>query len=308
MKPSISVIIVSYNTVDELRDCLVSLQAQSSDYDIIVVDNNSPDESVAMVKQDFPSVQCIANTDNVGFAKANNQGLAIAQGEFVVFLNPDTVVHANALETLIEYLQSNPSIGLVGPHTFNADNKTTQSTALRFPTLKRFFHTHVPIWHLIPGWSPETVGEYFPHQTQEVEVVKGCCMAMRTSLARQIGGMNERYFMYSEEFDLCHAVRLQKLQVWYIREASIMHIDGASTRKVSDEMLIHRLRSLKATFQTFSPNASLILFRIILGIGSIWRYGVWKVISVLSSTKKEIAQKRAHDHSVKLHWLWKDFT
>src|SRR5687768_5713541 len=132
----LSIIIVSWNVCDLLRDCLTSIENYHGALQVetIVVDSASTDGSAAMVREEFPQVKLLAQPENVGFVGGNNLGLAAATGRYVMLLNPDTVVHPLALNKLVEYLNSHPAVGIVGPHTLNTD-RTHQSTRRRFPNL-----------------------------------------------------------------------------------------------------------------------------------------------------------------------------
>jgi N-acetylglucosaminyl-diphospho-decaprenol L-rhamnosyltransferase len=309
----LSIIIVSYNVEAIMRDCLHSIERETAQeslsYEIIIVDNASTDNSCVMVEQEFPSVRLIKSALNQGFAKANNIGLAVARGRFVLFLNPDTVILNRALERLCTLIDSRPDVGVVGPHTYDADGRTTQATALHDPTLLRAFHLHVPLWRLVPGWQPTLLGEFTPTHTGAVDIVKGSCMLMRTAMAREIGGMNEQYFMYSEEVDLCEAVRGRGFVVWYTLEASIIHLGGASTGAVSEEMAVHLLRSSKTFFgrrYAQSPIALSVL-RLLLIVGSSWRFAAWSGVILLGRNHHEAHTKR-RAHGAMLRWLWFDFS
>ncbi len=308
--PLLSIIIVSYNVSAIMRDCLLSIQEQTTiPHEIIIIDNASPDDSCAMVEREFPHCILIKNAQNQGFARANNQGLAIARGRMTLFLNPDTIILQNALDKLCTLLDAHEALGMLGPHTFNADGTTTQATALHHPTLLRAFYLHIPVWRLVPFWKPAVLGEYIPSGSEAVDVVKGSCMLMRTAEAREIGGMNEAYFMYSEEIDLCEAVRKRGKTVFYTREASIIHLGGASTAAVSEKMAVHLLRSLKKFFERSYPASSLALqtLRTLLIIGSLWRGAAWNILARLG-VKREEAQEKVRLHKAMLHWLWTDFS
>ena len=309
MLPVVSIIIVSYNVSDIMRDCLRSIAKETqTPHEIIVIDNASTDDSCAMVGREFPLGILIKNDTNQGFARANNQGLAIANGRLTLFLNPDTVILDGAIDKLCAILDTKPAIGMLGPHTFNADRRTTQATALHHPTLGRALHAHIPAWRLVPFWKPPVLGEYIPATSQAVDIVKGSCMLMRTDVAREIGGMNETYFMYSEEVDLCEAVRKRGEIVFYTNEASIIHLGGASTSAVSEEMAVHLLRSLKAFFtRTYSASPlALQALRALLWIGSAWRLAAWNILAIVGIQPEEAAiKKRAH--KAMLRWIWSDF-
>ncbi len=305
----LSIIIVSYNVAAIMRDCLHSIVRETSTpHEIIIIDNASTDESCAMVEREFPNVHLIRNRDNQGFAKANNQGLREAKGEYVLFLNPDTIVLDHALDKMLGFLRHNAHIGLLGPHTFNAGGVTTQATALYHPSLMGAFHTHIPLWRLVPFWHPTLLGEYIPEGSGAVDIVKGSCMLMRTALARDIGGMNELYFMYSEEVDLSEAVRKCGLMVYYYAEASIIHLGGASTESVSDAMAIHLYRSMKKFFARRYENSMIALqtLRGILFFGSLWRFVAWKIVGLLGTNSRQSLIKQGN-HKAILRWLLSDF-
>lgn len=306
--PLLSVIIVSYNTQAILRDCLRSLVEQTTiPYEIIVVDNMSQDGTCAMIEQEFPDVRLVRSTSNRGFAHANNQGLRLARGNYVLFLNPDTIIVDHAPDVMVAYLQAHPEVGLLGPFVLNADGRTAQASVFRFPTVKRLLFYHIPpLYWLVRLVRPNAVayGDYIPADTMPVEIVSGCCMAMPTALARDIGGMNEAYFMYSEEFDLCEGVHACGKQVLYLREARIIHLGGASTSQTSDAMAVELLKSMKLYIQRAQPEA-LAMVRMLYIIGSAWRYTAWTALWLLGIERKQ-AQSRRNNHCAMLRWLlWK---
>jgi GT2 family glycosyltransferase len=196
----------------------------------------------------------------------------------------------------------------LGPHTFNADGTTTQATALHHPTLLRAFHTHLPVWRIVPLWKPTLLGEYIPRTSGAVDIVKGSCMLMRTAEACAVGGMNEAYFMYSEEIDLCEAVRKRGQMVFYTRKADIIHLGGASTSQMSDEMSVHLLRSLKKFFERSYSSSPIVVqtLRVVLWIGSVWRLVAWKILAALGVKKQEAAVKTGN-HLAILRWLWREY-
>jgi GT2 family glycosyltransferase len=310
MLPDVSIIIISYNVSRIMRNCLLSIASETLiPHEIIIIDNASTDDSCIMVEREFPLALLTINHENQGFARANNQGLAKAKGRLVLFLNPDTIILDHAIDKLCAFLDEQPQIGILGPHTYNADGRTTQATALHHPTLGRAFHAHIPLWRLVPFWKPSMLGEYIPSASYAVDIVKGSCMLMRTELAREIGGMNETYFMYSEEVDLCEEVRKRGKTVFYTTAASIIHLGGASTSAVSAEMAVHLLRSLKKFFErTYSASPlALQILRVLLWIGSTWRLAAWKILAMFGVKPEESATKQ-RAHKAMLNWLWHEFS
>jgi GT2 family glycosyltransferase len=304
MHPEVSVIIVSWNTKDILLDCLRSLYEQTkSAMQVIVVDNASSDGSADAVASEFPQVELIRSQDNLGFAKGNNRGLEAAEGRYILYLNPDTVILDGAVDKMIRYLEAHPGIGVLGPHTFNADGRTTQDTVIFKPTLRRMFHTHVPLWRLIPGWRPELAGQASWHRTGPVEVVKGCCMLMPAALVRDLGGMSEKHFMYSEEEDLCSRAAQRGFATWYYQEASIIHLGGEATKQNSEVMVRAQVAAWTDVFRQENPGSSVAVFRMLLGFGSVWRWVAWAPITLLPS-KRELALQRMREHVVTIKALF----
>jgi GT2 family glycosyltransferase len=307
--PVVSIIIVSYNTSAILRDCLRSIERETLlAHEVIVVDNVSTDDTCAMVEREFPNVRLVRNAENKGFARANNQGLKLVSGEYVCFLNPDTIILRGALDALVSYAHQHPHIGLLGPHVFNADGASDQATAFWFPTVARLALAHIPLAALLArfvGAKTPPYRPYVPRASGQVELVSGCCMLMPTSLARDIGGMNEEYFMYSEELDLCEGVVKRGREVCYLKEASIIHLGGASTAPSSDRMAVELLRSMMRYFRRVQPQA-VPRVRLLYSIGSAWRWAVWSLLWLVGVRRTEARLKQSN-HRAMLRWLWQEF-
>ncbi len=234
--PDCSIIIVSYNVAAYVLECLASIYKQLADaenthtIEVIVVDSASIDDTVAGIREEFPQVKVLAQTENVGFTRGNNIGLTVAQGRTLFLLNPDTVVFAGAITSMLDHLEEHPTVGIVGPHTYNS-NMTTQSTRRRFPTkLTAFFES---TW--LQGYAPRRILANFylsdvpDTYTQPVDWVQGSAMMVRREVYEQIGGLDEAYTMYSEELDWCRRAKDAGWQIVYVADAHIIHYGGAST-------------------------------------------------------------------------------
>ncbi|MBN2003328.1 MAG: glycosyltransferase family 2 protein [Anaerolineae bacterium] len=234
--PTLSVIIVSWNVRDLLRRALTSVYASWGErpgLEVIVVDNASQDDSVAMVRQEFPQVHLIVNSQNHGYGAANNRGLAIASGEFVLVLNPDIEALDDALPRLVSCAQAQPDAGMLGPHLLWPDGKT-QSSRRRFPTL--------PVLFLESTWyealAPRKLLQryYVQDQTdtasQDVDWITGAAMLTRRAVIASVGGFDEGFFMYSEELDWCRRVKEAGWRVSYCPDAHIVHHEGKSSEQV----------------------------------------------------------------------------
>ena len=255
--PDLSVIIVSWNVRELLADCLASVHANAPDAEVIVVDSASSDGSASMVRERFPWVTLIAERENVGFTRGNNIALARARGRYVLLLNPDTVVHGDALARMVAYLDAHPQVGIVGPRVLNADG-STQSTRRRFPTLRTAFFEST--W--LQGYAPRRLLERYYVQDQpdegtfEVDWVQGCALMARREVYEQIGGLDEGYVMYSEELDWCKRAKEAGWHVVYLGEARITHYGGQSSAQVPARKHIYFQQSKIRYFRKFHGRAA----------------------------------------------------
>ena len=264
--PELSIVIVNWNVRELLRRCLDSILGSDGLFvgldtpgystsgldtpgystsgrraEVIVVDNASADGSAAMLAQDYPWVRVVANSDNRGFTRANNQGLAISGGRFVLFLNPDTELAPDALRVMLDYAAAQPQVGLIGPQLRYGDG-SLQSSRRRFPTLLTFFLEST----VVQRWWPQNrvLSRYYvldrpDDATSQVDWVVGACMLVRRAVLDQIGGFDEGFFMYSEELDLCRRAVDAGWQVVYLPGAVITHHEGKSSEQVVAARHIH---------------------------------------------------------------------
>ena len=243
----LSIVIVSWNVRELLRQCLLSVNSNQNSSEassiqsgrqlkteIIVVDNASTDGTVEMVRSEFPDVRVIANSENVGFTRGNYQALAQARGRYLFLLNPDTKLHPGALHTLLDYMDAHPRVGIAGPRLFYGDG-TTQSSRRRFPNLATAFLESTKLQQ----WFPHNriLSRYYmldtsDDATQSVDWVNGSAMFVRRELYEQIGGLDETFFMYSEELDWCYRAKQAGWEEIYLPTAQITHYEGKSSEQV----------------------------------------------------------------------------
>ena len=265
----LSIIIVSWNTRDLLAQCLESIVSNLTTDDrslpegtvhcpkglsteIFIVDNASSDDSAAMVRARFPKVRLIENRENVGFARANNQAIRASTGQYVLLLNPDTVVLPNALREMLRYMNEHPTIGLLGGNLMNVD-RTPQVCYGNLPGLASELLTLFGLDRRLP--LPErlrsaTIRASEPRaESSPVGWVLGACMLIRRTALEQIGLLDEGYFMFSEETDWAWRAWQTGWKVEYLSTAGILHYGGSSTRQVPNRMLPY-LYASKARFLT----------------------------------------------------------
>jgi GT2 family glycosyltransferase len=265
----LSVVVVSYNVRAFLQHCLQSLNRARGtlNVQIIVVDNASPDGSAQMVAQRYPEVVLIANPENVGFGRANNQAFERALGDAVLILNPDSFVQEDTLAVLYERLQRSPEIGCIGPKILLPDGRFEPRSMRGFPTPWAAFCYLSGLSSLFPRsrWFSRYLLTYLePDQENEVDSLSGCCMMVRRSLIQKLGGFDPDYFMYGEDLDFCYRVRRDGHRIIYTPATRIVHFKGESTRRSNIDHAYHFQRAMRLFVEkNLSAHASSLARRLI---------------------------------------------
>jgi GT2 family glycosyltransferase len=265
---------VNWNVQDLLAACLGSIDRNVSlsglpEVETIVIDNASTDGSVKMIAESYPWVTLVANSKNCGFAAANNQGIRLCRGEYILLLNPDTVMRNDSLKTLVDYLDAHPPVGAVGPFLENPDG-TLQVSCYPTPTLLG------ESWRLLRPNRSIGHGAY-PMQTwswseeHEVDVVQGACLMVRRQVFERVGLLDEDYFIYSEEVDLCTRIRQANWQITWVPSAKVVHFGGQSTRQVATEMFLQLYISKVIYFRKHRGAMTARFYKGILTIASLLR-------------------------------------
>ena len=227
MVPDISIIIVNWNTCELLRQCLSSIgYSRELVWEILVIDNASTDGSPQLVARDFPEVQLIVNEINVGFARANNQGLAIARGRYILLLNSDTIVSAVALTELVKFMEARSEAGVCSPRLLGSNGIPQPYAFGRDPSLT---------YLLVRGFSLLVLKRYLHNwaiqHIQAVDWVSAACMMIRRQVIEQVGGLDENIFMYFEDNDWCLRIRHAGWKIYYNPDVSVTHLSGQSLQK-----------------------------------------------------------------------------
>ena len=236
--PDVSVIIVNYNVRDFLHQSLLSLQKALKGIrsEIFVVDNASDDGSAEMVRRRFPRIRLIANTANLGFAKANNIAIKKARGKFLLLINPDTIVQEDTIRVMVDFLQSHPDVGLAGCKILNPDGSFQPACRRGFPTPWVAFTKIFGLSIVFP--KSKLFGKYNltylnTEETYPVDAVSGSFMMVRKEICEHVGGLDESYFMYGEDLDWCYRIREAGWRIYYVHSTQIIHYKGESTRRSS---------------------------------------------------------------------------
>lgn len=267
----LAIIIVSWNTREILRRCLQSVFASqtSKKFKVWVVDNGSTDGSVQMIKEFFPQSQIISNDDNVGFAHANNQAIKDSSGEYVMLLNPDTVVEKDVFEALVNFLEKHPDIGAVGPRLLNPDG-TLQESAYPKPTLAREFWR---LFHLdrFYCYAEYSMDKWSLTVAKEVDVLMGACLLIRRKVLDQVGLLDDNFFVYSEEVDLCTRIRDYGWRISWVPTAVVVHLGGQSTRQIQQEMFLQLYQGKIQYFRKHHTLFEVWLYKFILFFATLAR-------------------------------------
>jgi GT2 family glycosyltransferase len=294
----LSIVILNWNVRDLLERCLASVRSARYALEIIVVDNASHDDSVALVRAKYPQVAVIVNAENRGFTRGNNQGIEASHGRHVLVLNPDTEVIGDALDRLVAYLDGHPEVGAIGPQLLNPD-RSIQSSRRRFPTLTTALFEST-WWQ---GIAPRRILTHYYMDdvpvaaTHEVDWLNGACTIFRREVLEQIGLYDEQnFFMYSEELDLCQRVKQAGWKIVYLPEAQVVHYVGQSSDQVVAARHIHFQTSKVHYFRKWHGVFQANILRLFLLSQYVWQIGLEGVKGLLGS-KRALRRQR-----VQVYW------
>jgi len=307
----LTVSIVNYNTRDLLKDCLKSVyeSIRGIKFEVIVVDNNSSDDSLEMIKKEFPWVTLIENGGNVGFAKANNQALNRGKGRFFLLLNSDTVLLPNSVNKMVNFMDRHPKVGAVGCRLVFPDG-TPQ------PYISKFLNLASALWTVFLGFfnvkalvrSPKwkkwlakyfgsivgkTINLYLSYYledgktVQEVDRVSGACMLVRGETIKDVGLLDENFFMYGEDTDWCFRMRQRSWKIYVLPEAKVVHYVGQSPGETFTSTSPERYKSTCYFFKKYYGKKGLILLRILVTLVASIQLGLFFPPYLLSNKKEK---------------------
>jgi N-acetylglucosaminyl-diphospho-decaprenol L-rhamnosyltransferase len=246
--PTLSIIIVSWNTRDLLAACLTSIRVTAGDIvpEVIVVDNASADGSSDMVSSEFPEFTVIRSKENLGFAGANNIGMRQARGRYVMLLNSDAELTPGSASRMIEYIERHPDVGLIAPKLVSPDG-TLQINGQKFPTLAREILGVLRAPRFFPGLGKLGWGREDFDVNADVDSLAGACMLVRREVVDTVGGLDEQFFMYFEDVDWCLRIKKAGWRIHYVGEVQIVHGWAQSSAKqglVKAHGMLHASRYL----------------------------------------------------------------
>lgn len=232
----LSIIIVNYNTKKLTLECIESIYKSKMNYtfEIFVVDNNSSDNSVDAIKETYSNVKVVENKENVGFSKANNQAIKVSNGRYVLLLNSDTIVNNTTLSTIIEFMDKHKEVGATGCKVVLPDGSLDKACHRGFPTPKASFYYITGLAKRFPS-NPKFNGYHKSYlnmdEIHEIDCLVGAFMMVRRETIKDVGMLDETYFMYGEDIDWCYRIKKAGWKIYYNPKVSIIHYKGASSRK-----------------------------------------------------------------------------
>jgi N-acetylglucosaminyl-diphospho-decaprenol L-rhamnosyltransferase len=289
----LSVIVVNWNTGELIRRCVESVYADLSlctdlpagEVEVFIVDSASTDGSTLALQAQYPQATYIFSPQNIGFGPANNLALRQASGEFILLLNPDTLVHPGAIESLLRFMEQYPDAGAAASRLLNPDGSLQHSCSPE-PTLKGEF---MRLFHL-GGVRPDG---YYPMETWDqasprlVDVILGACMMLRKSVLDRVGLFDEQFFMYNEETDLCRRIRLAGWKIYWTPQAAVTHYGGQSTRQMAAEMFVQLYRAKIIYFRKYHSPRTVGLYKLVLFMIGLPRLALAPVARLEPSGRSE---------------------
>ncbi len=259
----LSVVIVNYKSLEPLLACLDSLALDGTGLAVecIVLDNASDDGAGAVLAERFPDARFIPNPENVGFARAQNQGIRASRGAHVLVLNPDCVVRPGTLRALLVHLREHPRTGIAAPRILNQDGSLEYSARAYPDHLTFLFNRYSLLTRLFPGnpFSRRYLLTDWDHlSVRDVDWVSGACMLVRREAIEAVGAFDEAFFMFNEDVDWCRRMNQAGWKVTYVPDAVVVHHVGASRHRTSNKVILERHRGMIHYFHKHHPTNALV--------------------------------------------------
>ncbi len=301
---ALTVVVVTWNSSEPLATCLHALQTDWVEIpsELFIVDNASVDGSADVARQIAPWAQIIKNQNNRGFAAATNQALVKARGRYVALLNPDAEVLDHALTSLVRYMDSMPDVGAAGPMILTLSGEVDFRCARRFPTLWTEFCEVSGLTRRFPRhrlFSGAPMGHWDHRDPRDVDALSGACMVIRREALDRVGLLDESFFMYSEDTELCFRLKQAGWRIVYWPQARIRHWGGYSASQVQDAMGVEALRSTNYLFRKCYGIVPAVAHRLMVTIVTMGKLVVF-AMRWLATVNSE--QRARFVHKLMLHW------
>lgn len=296
-----SIVIVSWNARPYVEECLVSLTALRKDIstEIIIVDNASTDGTADMIHRRFPQVRLFENASNLGFARANNIGIAVATGKYICLINPDVKVEPDCLSKLYHYMEQERTIGLLGPKMLGQHGDTRRS-AMRFPTLWNSFLRAVALDSLLAGtglFGGFLMTDFRFNTVRDVDVLNGWFWMARQEAVDEVGFLDERFFMYGEDIDWCKRFHSTKWRVVFYPDAEAIHYGGGSSSNAPVRFYVEMQRANLQYWKKHHGHISLFFYLLTTCLNHASRalgYGFLYLMRLSSRSEASFKIKRSY--------------
>lgn len=305
--PKVSVVIVNWNARKYLLECLGSLAsgAYKGELEVIVVDNNSADGSQDAVRQEFPGVKLICNSDNLGFAKANNIGIRQCTGHYIALINSDVNVKKDCITYLVDYLEKNKIVGMVGPRIIGGDGKQ-QHSCRGFPSVWNMVCRALALDAMFPN-SRWTTGYQLPHRPDnkcsEVDILSGCFWLARRSAVEKVGLLDEAFFIYGEDMDWCKRFWAAGWPLVYVPFTESTHYGGASSANAPQRFFVEMQKADLQYWMKHHSSGTVLVYKAIVLLHHGVRVLGHSVKATLSSEARQSHKHKAACSMACIKWL-----
>jgi hypothetical protein len=294
----LSIVIVNWNTSGMLMRCLRAIYETvcNLEVEVIVVDNASSDDSVQACRTNFPAAKVIVNSENAGFSKANNQGIAVAAGRYILLLNSDAFVHPGSVETVVRFMDAHPDVGAAGCKLLY-ENGELQRSCTSFPTLSTELWQCLYLDRLFP--RSKLFGRYWMSywdmsDSRPVDAIMGAFMMLRRKALDEVGLLDEDFFFYSEEVDLCYRLWRAGWPVHYVADGTVTHVWGGSDQSALGRRLIQLYASRLHFFRKHYGEAQVVMLKLIVFFASFLRSVSGCVISLAHRSRRHNKLSRGY--------------
>ena len=297
----LSVVIICWNDLRVIRDCLRSIYdgTHATDFEVIISDNGSVDDSIEFVRNHYPQVRIVENQQNLGFARGNNAGIRASRGEYVLILNPDTILHSCALDRLVEFADRHPEAGAFGCRVLNPDG-TYQISARLFPTVWRYWVAALGLARVSSLFTYEEYRHWLGDTERPIDWQSGCCVMFRGNLLKSLGGFDEQFFYHCEEVDLCLRVRKAGHAILFTPQAVITHLGGQSVSRFPIRFEIEKHRSrYRYFYKHFGAKAARRFRRLSIARIRVRQFG-YGLLNLLKP--QEVVERRLEMYREVLRW------
>ncbi len=287
----LSIVIVNFNTKQLTIDAIHSVfhSKTNHSYEILLVDNNSSDGSVEAFHKEFPNITIFENKENVGFSKANNQAIKVANGRYVLLLNSDTIVHEETLQVMIDFMEAYPKVGASGCKVILPDGSLDKACRRGFPTPAASFYHFSGLAKLFPNnprLNQYQLGHLDPDKDYPVDCLVGAFMLLRKEAIEQVGLLDEEFFMYGEDIDWCYRIKEAGWEIYYYPFTSIIHYKGASSHRKPFKILYEFHRAMILFHRKHFAKKTLFIVNWLVYVGVSLRFLSSLITNTFKAKKK----------------------